>query len=156
MECGAAISGNSMDRFVTAFERAARRWEMVVYPAMFAFVLLAAYGFFLVYNLSQDMHLVATRFDPNMGGHMEALANNISDLNQNISLMAQHMDTISTSVADMSHKLDTLDPMLTRLADMEKSMRVMTGGVDQMRQDMSAMNQNFGRPMNLMNRVAPW
>lgn len=156
MECGAAISTGSMERFVLAFEKSAKRWEMIVYPAMFAFVILAAYGFFLIYNLSHDMRLIATRFDPSMGLHMEALTTNLRDLNQNISLMTQRMDTISVTMTDMSQKLDTLNPMLARLSDMEKTMRVMTATSDQMRQDMSAMSQNFGRPMSLMNRMAPW
>ena len=38
--------GDSMDRFVRVFETSARRWELVIYPAMLAFVVLAAYGFF--------------------------------------------------------------------------------------------------------------
>ncbi len=156
MECGAAISTNSMERFVHAFEKSARRWEMIVYPAMFAFVVLAAYGFFLIYSLSQDMRIIASRFDPNMGGHMAELATNIRDLNQNISLMTQRMDTISVTMTDMSQKLDTLNPMLTRLSDMERTMRVMTVTSDQMRKDMSTMTQSFARPMNMINRMTPW
>ena len=33
--------GNAMDRFVSVFEASARRWELVIYPAMLAFVVLA-------------------------------------------------------------------------------------------------------------------
>lgn len=156
MECGAAISTNSMERFVHAFEKSARRWEMIVYPAMFAFVVLAAYGFFLIYSLSQDMRIIANRFDPNMGGHMAELATNIRDLNQNISLMTQRMDTISVTMTDMSSKLDNLGPMLAHLGDMERTMRVMTATSDQMRKDMSSMTQSFARPMSMINRMTPW
>ena len=58
------LQGDALDRFVTVFAAAARRWELVVYPALLAFVILAAYGFFLIYTLSKDMHLLASGMDP--------------------------------------------------------------------------------------------
>ena len=33
------LQGDALDRFVTVFESAARRWELVVYPALLAFVI---------------------------------------------------------------------------------------------------------------------
>ncbi len=47
--------GDAMDRFVRVFESSARRWELVMYPAMLAFVLLAAYGFFLMLSIFQKI-----------------------------------------------------------------------------------------------------
>ena len=38
----------AMDRLSQAFENSARRWELIVYPTLFAFIILAAYGFYLV------------------------------------------------------------------------------------------------------------
>ena len=40
------LTNDAMDRFVKVFEASARRWELVIYPTMLAFVILAAYGFF--------------------------------------------------------------------------------------------------------------
>ena len=37
-----------LERFARSFEISARRWELVVYPSLFAFIVLAAYGFFLI------------------------------------------------------------------------------------------------------------
>ena len=34
-----------MDKFANSFEASARRWELVVYPSLLAFIVLAAYGF---------------------------------------------------------------------------------------------------------------
>ncbi|VAW55258.1 hypothetical protein MNBD_GAMMA05-2376, partial [hydrothermal vent metagenome] len=36
-----------LERLANTFDSSAKRWEMVVYPSLFAFVLLAGYGFFL-------------------------------------------------------------------------------------------------------------
>ena len=66
------VEGDSMDRFVRVFENSARRWELIVYPAMLAFVVLAAYGFFLIYTLSKDIHTVAKGMDPQMARAMRA------------------------------------------------------------------------------------
>ena len=37
-----------LDNFSRTFEASARRWELVVYPSLLAFIVLAAYGFFLI------------------------------------------------------------------------------------------------------------
>lgn len=37
-----------LDKFSRTFEASARRWELVVYPSLLAFIILAAYGFFLI------------------------------------------------------------------------------------------------------------
>ena len=41
----------SNDRLAQVFESSARRWELIVYPSLFAFIILAAYGFYLIFNL---------------------------------------------------------------------------------------------------------
>jgi len=53
-----ACMGESLDKLSTAFMDSARRWEMIVYPSLFAFIILAGYGFFLIYSLTKDVHLV--------------------------------------------------------------------------------------------------
>jgi len=44
-----------LERLANTFDSSAKRWEMVVYPSLFAFVLLAGYGFFLIYRLTHDI-----------------------------------------------------------------------------------------------------
>lgn len=116
-----------MERFVACFERSARRWEIVIYPAMFAFIILAAYGFYLVYSLTYDMHR-----------------------------MARSMDTMVVSMQEMSDKLDTMNPMLARLGSMDSSMRTMTATNDAMRHHMTVMTDSVARPMGFMSNFMPW
>ena len=49
-----------LERLANTFDNSARRWEMVVYPSLFAFVLLAGYGFFLIYRLTHDIFIFVT------------------------------------------------------------------------------------------------
>lgn len=152
-----------LERFVHSFEKSARRWEIVVYPALFAFVVLAGYGFFLIYSLSNNMSKIAYSLDPHMGPHMQSMSENISRLSDKISLMT---DTVGA----MSHQLETLPPMLGHMDSMSKSIAHMDESITElnysintmqmsmtyMRQDIGSMNRNVSRPMSFFNSFAPW
>ncbi len=184
MECGAAISTSQMAQFVQSFQQSTRRWEFVVYPAMFAFVVLAGYGFFLIYSLTGNITIIARSLDPDMAQHMQGMTQNIGEL-------AHQIQSMTTTMHEISSKLNTLQPMLTEIqglhgniaamenaittintsvqgldtsvggmeqsvAGLNNSVRVITAATDQMRLDMNSMNHNFGRPMSFMNNFMPW
>jgi len=152
-----------LERFVHSFEKSARRWEIVVYPALFAFVVLAGYGFFLIYSLSSNMSKIAHSLDPSMGPHMQSMS-------YNMSRMADKVSSMSDTMGSISYKLDTLEPMLSNLDTMEKSMSHMNNSVVKleksvhgmmlstgyMQQDMGALNQSVSRPMGFFNNFMPW
>jgi len=52
------VSDASMDKFARVFAASAKRWEVVVYPSLLAFIVLAAYGFYLIYSMTSDVHRV--------------------------------------------------------------------------------------------------
>jgi hypothetical protein len=83
--------GDSMDRFVRVFESSARRWELIIYPAMLAFVVLAAYGFFLIYTLSKDIHTLAQGMDPQMGKHLSHISDSVIYLSENVRTMTRRV-----------------------------------------------------------------
>ena len=142
----------SMDRLSEAFETSARRWELIVYPSLFAFIILAAYGFYLVFSLARDVHYLAISVDSNMtvlASNMQAVSENMSQLTGNVRTMTTHMDSINQKVA-------TLEPMLTNMDSMDRSMQSMTMATHRMRDDMSLMNRNISRPMSFMNSFMPW
>lgn len=157
--------GDSMDRFVSVFESSARRWELIVYPAMLAFVVLAAYGFFLIYTLSKDIHTVAQGMDPEMGKHLSHISQSVIYLSENVRTMTRRVYHMSESVEEMSSKmdsLDNLDPMLASMRgmndsmyNMNHSMQLMTVNTDAMRYEMGGMSDSM-RPMGRMNNFMPW
>ncbi len=84
-------------RLSEVFESSARRWELIVYPSLFAFIILAAYGFYLIYNLARDVHYLAISVDTNMttlAGNMQNVSENMSQLTANIRAMTVTMDSI--------------------------------------------------------------
>lgn len=160
-----SISGDTMDRFVSAFEASARRWELIVYPALLAFVVLAAYGFFLIYTLSKDIHTLALGMDPEMGKNLSHISESVIYLSENIRTMTRRVHNMSESVEYMSKKMDALenlDPMLVNMRGINASMAVITQNMqvmnltgESMRNEVGKMGQSM-RPMNFMNNFVPW
>lgn len=166
----------ALERFARAFETSARRWELVVYPALFAFIILAGYGFFLIFSLTQDMHVLAKSVDPRMSVHLEGMHHNMVKLSENIGHMTERMNEMSLNMetiamdteamnlnltnvhkdmSAISGKMDALDPMLTNIASMSRSINNMTTNTAYMTRDMEAMSSNVARPMSFMNSFFP-
>ena len=159
------IKGDAMDRFARTFEASARRWELIIYPAMLAFVVLAAYGFFLIYTLSKDIHTLALGMDPNMGKNLSNMSDSVIILSENVRTMTRRIYKMSDTMEDISAKMDpleTLDPMLVNMRGMNSSMSGMNQNMekmtitgDQMRYEVGNMGQSM-RPMKFMNNFVPW
>jgi len=141
-----------MDRLSAAFETSARRWELIVYPSLFAFIILAAYGFYLVFSLAKDVHYLAISVDSNM----TVLASNMQSVSDNMGKLTANVRTMAVSVGAIDHKVGTLEPMLTSMDGMEQSMRAMTLTTGAMQTDVARINRSFGRPMSFMNTFMPW
>jgi hypothetical protein len=127
-----------MERLATTFESSARRWEMIVYPSLFAFIVLASYGFYLIYSLTHDV---------------ASLARNVSVLTQSIDHMVVNMDSISGNMVSISGDLGRIN---NSMDTMNASTRSMAISVDGMRHQVGAMNYNIGRPMSQMSSFMPW
>ena len=146
------VNAYAIDRLSQAFETSAKRWELIVYPSLFAFIILAAYGFYLVFSLAKDVHYLAISVDTNM----TVMASNMQSMSDNVAQMSRNVHTMAASVESMAQDVDTLQPMLASIQDMDRSMRLMTQSTTSMGQDMAVMNQSISRPMQFMNWFMPW
>jgi uncharacterized protein YoxC len=160
----------ALTKFAKSFESSAHRWEMLVYPAVLVFFILGASGFYLIYSLTKDMSTLAQNVDPQMALNMGTLSNHMATLSRSVAVMSdrvsemtttvdtmtQHVENIDVIMADISRKLNTMEPLLANIADMNLSMRAMTSSAGVMSRDMSQMNYNIGRPMSFMNMFSPW
>ena len=146
-------------RLSEVFESSARRWELIVYPSLFAFIILAAYGFYLIYNLARDVHYLAISVDTNMttlAGNMQNVSENMSQLTANVRAMTVTMDSIDNKVATLEPMLANLDSMDGAMQSMTRSTYKMGQATQYMQTDLSHMNRNIGRPMSFMNNFMPW
>jgi methyl-accepting chemotaxis protein len=146
------INAVAVDRLSQAFESSAKRWELIVYPSLFAFIILAAYGFYLVFSLAKDVHYLAISVDSNMtvlASNMQSISDNMGQISTNVRSMSVGMDAIARDVG-------TLQPMLTSIENLDRSVQHMTQSTSNIRDDMSVMNHSISRPMQFMNRFMPW
>ncbi|MBK1641219.1 hypothetical protein CKO12_04885 [Chromatium okenii] len=146
------LNAFAIDRLSQAFETSAKRWELIVYPTLFAFIILAAYGFYLIFSLAKDMHYLTVSVDTNM----TTMANNVKMMSESVVLMSNNVRTMSGNVESMAQNVNTLEPMLVSIQNMDRSMQSMTLATTSMRNDLAVMNQNISRPMNFMNNMMPW
>ncbi len=137
-QSGKESGDHHMERLATTFETSARRWEMIVYPSLFAFIVLASYGFYLVFSLTHDV---------------ASLARNVSVLTQSIDRMVNNMDSITGNMASISGNMQEIN---VKMEEMNHSARSMAMSTDGMRYQMGAMNYNIGRPMSQMSSFMPW
>lgn len=151
-----------MDKFARSFEASARRWELIVYPLLFAFVLLAAYGFFLIYQLTNSVSRITGHMDViaermvQISGDMHGVAGNMGQLTEDISTMTGNMELITVSVG---HQDQAIMAMSVSLERMTQSMSMMSTTVYHMRYDTAMMGQNIHSatgPMRFMNTFMPW
>ncbi len=141
-----------LERLAQSFEISARRWELVVYPSLFAFIILAAYGFYLVYSLANDMAFMARSVDGNMTTMVGTLENVSHDMDQ----LTIAVDRMSNYVHRISGQIEVMDTMSLDMQEMRRSVGSMSHGIHFIRGDMAHMNQSIGRPLSFVNAFAPW
>jgi len=142
------------------------RWELIVYPSLFAFVILAAYGFYLIFNLAKDVHFMAVSIDTNMTiltGDMQSMASNLGEMTANVRTMAVTMDSIDDSVVVLKPMLTSLNQMNGSMATLDYSVRsisdttyYMGDHMGQMDYSMRNMNHNIDKFSNPVEMFAPW
>jgi methyl-accepting chemotaxis protein len=151
-ESDSQLNAFAIDRLSQAFETSAKRWELIVYPSLFAFIILAAYGFYLIFSLAKDVHYLAISVDSNM----TVLASNMQSMSDNMGQISANVRSMAVGVDSMARDVSTLEPMLTSMENLDRSVQGMTFTTSNMRDDMSIMNRNISRPMSFMNWFMPW
>jgi len=151
--------------FAKQFQKSARRWELMAYPAMVVFGLLAISGFWLIYSLTKDMDRMSNAIDPNMAANLGEMSKNISDLNRSIGNMNEQITLMTKYVSDMNNQLTEMNttvtgmgqdigymgPMMLNIAEMNQSMKSMTVTTGIMSRDVNRMS----RPLRIFNNMVP-
>ncbi len=146
------LNAYAIDRLSQTFENSAKRWELIVYPSLFAFIILAAYGFYLIFSLAKDVHYLAISVDSNM----TVLASNMQSIADNVGQMSNNVRTLAVSVESISRDVSTLEPMLTSMETIDQAIQTMTYTTGHMSDDMAVMNRSISRPMSFMSGFMPW
>lgn len=144
-----------MDKFSRTFETSARRWELIVYPSLLAFIVLAAYGFYLIYTLTSDVNRLARSMETvviainDMSTDLNAVSGNVASISGNLSTIATD---VGTGTHDMGH-------LLVKLDNINRSVGVMTVPMYHIRNDMGHINHTMHDatgPMQMVNGMFPF
>lgn len=150
-----------------------RKWEKVLYPMMIAFIILAGYGFYLIYNITKDMNQISNNMSGisnNMVVMTKAVVTMTNTLNQKMNsidkqmtTMNQHMskiDEMNGSMSTMSDSMESMNSSLTQMNTlmngMYQSIYYMGHSTNNMSSNLSELNGNIAAPMNSINSMIPW
>ena len=133
-----------------------RTMQMLVYPAMFAFVILAAYGFYLIQSLSSDVHKMARTIDT----MTESVERNMDSISGTMKEMSSHVNKLVITTKSMSGDIGSMsqntDAMVNSISSLKSATYDMAASTNNMQRDMWSLNQNISTPLSFMNNFLPW
>ena len=132
------IEEHCMTRLADSFEASARRWELIVYPSLIAFVLLASYGFWLIYNLTHDIADVA------------------KSVREMTAHVTQDLSDISGTMSEISESASHMRPMQQDIRTMAMHVGEMNSQVSHMQYSMWQLNRNVSAPFNMVDKMIPF
>lgn len=119
--------------------------RIVVYSGMTAFVLLAGYGFFLIYLLTSDARVMAVQTQ-RMASQMELISRDMGAINATMSDMR-------ANVGDMRESLVQMNRHMTAI---EASTGHMTATVALIQHSARNLDSSIGPGMGMMNNFMPF
>ena len=139
-------TANSSDDTSLRLSSFENRWKYAVFPAMLAFVILASFGFYLIYGMLQHMESLSSdvkNMTKVMQSSMPAITKDVRQLNESIAI---NLPALEKQVGSMSSNISTISNSTASLA-------VTT---HRMGNNMHEMNRNISTPLSAINSVLPW
>jgi len=154
---------SELQEFEKKADSTTKRMQMLVYPAMVAFFILAAFGFYLIFSLTSDVNRMANTF-VHMSGSIEK---NMDSISGTMGHMSGQMDdlvvstsSMSNSVGDMSSNVgnmtDNTVEMVNSISGLRAATYDMAASTNHMQRDMWSLNKNISTPLSAMNKFIPW
>lgn len=145
-----------------------QRLQLIVYTALFAFIVLAAYGYYLIFNLTHDVHSLSNdvrqmtrsvnQMSMSVTTNMEIISSSIMKMQHSTSLMS---DTVAQTMPEMAANTTTMTGVAQNVGDridgMSTNIQTMSVGLVAMQRDMWSMNRTVSNPAESMfDSITPW
>jgi uncharacterized protein YoxC len=130
--------------------------HLIVYPSIFAFVILASYGFYLIQSLASDVNNMAgtmLMMAQSVDRNMESISTTMKDMNDDVGTLTATIRDMSGDIGDMSSNTKT---MVNSIGGMKAATYDMAASTNNMQRDMWSLNQNISTPLSMMNKFLPW
>jgi len=146
----------TMSMAVTTISSAMRRWEKVLLPMMVSFIVLASYGFYLIYHLTYDIGMMSNNMAQmtiTVDRNMTVIAQELKGMRTEVNTMTGEIVTMNNQIQKINETMLHMDGTMTHLNDSVAQMAVST---NRMGTDLWDLNRSISGPMSTMNNVAPW
>jgi len=147
---------SELQEFEKKADATTKRMQMVVYPAMVAFFILAAFGFYLIFSLTSDVRRMADTF-VDMSGSIEK---NMDTIAGTMGHMSGTMDDLSNSTSGMTSDIGKMTNTTSQMSDaitgMKPAIYDMAASTNNMQRDFWSLNKNISTPLSFMNNFLPW
>jgi len=147
---------SELQEFEKKADASTKRMQMLVYPAMVAFFILSAFGFYLIYSLTSDVRRMANTF-VHMSGSIET---NMDSIAGTMGHMSGKMDNLVDSTESMSSNVGNMTASTGEIVNSMSGMRSatydMAASTNNMQRDMWSLNKNISTPLGFMNNFLPF
>jgi len=147
---------NELQEFEKKADSTTKRMKMLVYPAMVAFFILAAFGFYLIFSLTSDVRRMANTFVHMSGSietNMDTISGTMGHMSEKMDILADSTSTMSTNVGSMT---DNTVEMVNSIGGLRTATYDMAASTNNMQRDMWSLNKNISTPLSFMNNFLPW
>ncbi len=134
------------DEAIHAIESFEVRWKFVVFPALVAFVILASFGFYLIFGILHRMDSLSTDVGKMTQVIERAFPIITDDMHQMTQAVVISIPALQKDVAVMSAEVKQMSSATTSIATSTQNMG----------QNMWEVNKNISTPLSIMNTMIPW
>ncbi len=91
-------------------EEHTRRLQLIVYPSLIAFAVLASYGFYLIYSLTRDIHLMTDsiiKMTESVDRNMTVMSGDVGKMNYSMVRMTEAVTNMQRDLWSMNQNIST-------------------------------------------------
>ncbi len=133
--------------------------RMLVYAGLGAFILLATYGFFLIYLLTSDARTMAQQ-TLTMAEQTLIMAEQTKSMSAHVTLMTAQISEIAGTMRNMGANMDSYQTNLTAMNQHMAAIEASTGNIAMtvtlIQHSVRNLDASVGPAMGAMNRVMPF
>jgi hypothetical protein len=119
--------------------------RMIVYAGMTSFVILAAYGFVLIYQLTRDVHMAVTQTEM-MTQQMQAMTRIMANMHESVAGMRGDIGAIQADFVAVNGTVATMSANVARMGE----------AVTLMQHSARNLDQSVSPMMGTVNRFIPF
>lgn len=154
---------SELQEFEKKADATTKRLQILVYPAMIAFIILASFGFYLIYSLTSDVNRMAdtiSHMSNSIDRNMDSISGTMVHMSGKMDTLADSTHSMSTDVGSMSANVGTMSnntvKMVNGISGLRSATYDMAASTNNMQRDMWSLNKNISTPLSFMNNFLPW